>query len=133
MILRAHRATQSWDETLTWNQACMSVGKNYTPLFFDAAVVDQVSYELSPCGSMGCVLEDTWYPFDVTSVVQGWLDGSIGVDGFAVTAVPNNGAPNYYELAGSEYLGDPALRPVLRLTYEATCDAVRLVCPTPLD
>lgn len=99
--LSIHRVDEAWDEaTVNWaNQP----GFNTTP-------EDTVT--------IGDSSAPGWYSFDITDLVQGWLDGdhpNYGVIIDFIEAIGSTDAKTFYS---SDYTIDETLRPKLVIKYE---------------
>ncbi len=55
-----------------------------------------------------------WRSFDVTAIVQGWIDGASPNNGFVLRSPTRGVKPLFYS---SGYASNPALRPKLTVTY----------------
>lgn len=89
-----HRITAPWEEmTVTWN----NFGESYDPSNVNSFIPNTVG----------------WHSIDVTSLVQGWLNGTYTDNGLLLK---ENllGISLYYS---SEYTDNPALRPKLEVCY----------------
>jgi hypothetical protein len=93
-VVSAHRILGSWDElTVTWN----NFGSNY-----DAAVVG--TFNVTGAG---------WYSIDITTLAQGWYDGTYDNYGLLI----EDDEFNLVTYHSSEYVANPALRPKMTVYY----------------
>ena len=114
-VYTANRVTSSWSEMgVTWKRRD---GVNYWGVRGgDFSVEDAASAELS--GGEG------WVSWDVTAMVEGWVEGAHANHGFLIKDADEDGDVNKYSVFWSrEYSGDPSLRPRLVVEYMAAASA----------
>jgi len=98
-IIGIHRITDNWDEnTITWNNQ-----PDYHPM--------------SESTSFITVAEITWLSWDITSLLQGWLDGNITNYGVVLKDSDEALGDTYIMCYSSDYPDDPTLRPKVEITY----------------
>lgn len=97
------------DSQATWNQA--SAGNNWAAAGMQAGT----DYQTSPMTSITInTTSGVWRDFDVTAIVQGWIDGTFPNNGFVVRSPTRGAKPLFYS---SGYTGNPGLRPRLTIVY----------------
>jgi hypothetical protein len=108
--LSVYRVSKPWIETqATWN--VYATGNNWTAAGMQAGT----DYATSPVVSI--VIDTTpnvWRNFDVTALVQGWVNGTAANHGFVVRSPTSGVKPLFYS---SGYSLGPTLRPKLTVTY----------------
>jgi hypothetical protein len=94
-----YQVTESWEESsITWN--------------------NRPNYLLSPESTILFTLNDNiWLSWNITSLVQGWLDGSIVNYGVTVKNTDVTVADTTFHCFSSDELTFPTLRPKLEITY----------------
>lgn len=98
-IIELHQVTVYWDEdTITWNNQ-----SGYLPALEGTSpvVVDAI----------------TWLSWDISSLLQDWLDGSIDNHGIVLKDTDEALGDTYIWCRSSNYTADPALRPKIEITY----------------
>jgi len=99
--IAAHRITDTWDEnTINWNNQ-----PDYHPMTESTRFV-----------TAGAT---TWLSWDVSSLLQGWLDASITNYGVVLKDSDEALGGTYIICYSSDYTDDPTLRPKLEITYLA--------------
>jgi hypothetical protein len=94
-----YRVTESWDEDL--------IKLNNRP-----------DYASSPESTISVTMGDTgWLSWDITDLLQEWLDGSIVNYGVVIKAVNEGIGSNSVDCYSSDYMTSTALRPKLEVTY----------------
>ncbi len=106
----AHRITRGWEEdSVTWNNYKTGNPWSTAGGDFDAAVV--ATTNVGPGNN-------TRYEWDITSLVQGWINGIYTNEGVALRTVE----PGIYgERFDTSDHADPARRPRLSITYACEC------------
>lgn len=116
-LVRVHNITSPWDEmTVTFNSFANA---------FDPTVVNTFT-----------PVDYTWASVDVTSLVAGWLDGTITNYGLLIKEVPTD--PGYTLVRSgyhsSENLVSPDFTPYLNICYtlngQQYCDTTRTIADT---
>lgn len=125
-ILTAFRLTQDWvEDELTWDNAATDLpwetawdtppnpieAGNGVPPGGMTEVLDSAKAECGP------VIPLDWESFDVTSIIQKFIDGTPNY-GFLIRADDKMGGTDRYYVS-SEYEDDTTLRPKLEITYES--------------
>ena len=97
-MIALHRVTESWDETtITYN--------------------NQPAYSLSPESTIAITAGAfTWLSWDITTLLQGWLDASIGNYGIVLKET-NESLLNVSGCYSAEVIPEPTLRPKIEITY----------------
>ncbi|MDJ0701184.1 MAG: DNRLRE domain-containing protein, partial [Woeseiaceae bacterium] len=107
--ISAHRITQSWEESsVTWNSRRWGVSWN-------TAGAD---FELTPYATALVGPANQSPEWDVTSLVQGWVDGSYPNYGVVLVATTSGMTGERFH---SSDVVDPANRPSLTVTYACEC------------
>ena len=97
--VHVHRITDRWVRTgVTWNNA---PGFDATP-----ASSLQINFRRS-----------TWLSWDITNLVEGWVDGSVPNHGVLLKRTNDGSGDFMLWLYNSRYTPDPNLRPKLEITY----------------
>jgi type II secretory pathway pseudopilin PulG len=116
-VVEAHRLLKSWvegtggNDGATWNKADGSTAWNNPGTDYDPAV--EGSFVASGLG---------WKSMYVTSLVQGWADGSFPNDGMVLLSPPASG--NNEITYHSSDVSDPTLRPKLTVTVACECGQI---------
>jgi len=121
---RAHRVLQNWDESqVTWNSR--ATGLPWTSPGANGLNTDILSVH---DGQATLGWNAGWLEIDVTPGVQAFSAGSAANHGWKVIMSSGNG--NLKGFNSSEFIGDPALRPKLVVTYaQLTGPQVALASP----
>ena len=99
LIIGLHQVTETWEEdTINWNNK-----PNY--LSVPESIVSVT------------VGETTWLSWDITALLQGWLDGSITNHGLMLKSTEEFSDNSYIACYSSDYMDDPALRPKIEIDY----------------
>jgi hypothetical protein len=124
-VVGVHRVTTPWaegggqntcvGEGATWTQT--GTGSSWLTPGADFVSADESSVAKAAGDQPG------WDRFDVTSTVQGWVDGAFQNDGLLLKLDDESASPcttvtncNYWPYASNDY-SDSSLRPVLTITY----------------
>jgi len=67
-------------------------------------------------GIVSAPTPNSWYNLNITSIYNGWKNGTYANNGFVFLAADNNNKFNVFR--SSDYLTDPLLRPKLIITYD---------------
>ncbi len=98
-VIGLHQVTESWEENMiTWNNQ-----PDYLP-----------SPESTITVTVGAL---TWLSWDITSLLQGWLDGSIANYGVVLKDTDEPLGDTFIRCYSSDYLANPTLCPKLEITY----------------
>lgn len=98
-VIGLHQVTESWEENMiTWNNQ-----PDYLP-----------SPESTITVTVGAL---TWLSWDITSLLQGWLDGSITNFGVVLKDTDEPLGDTFIRCYSSDYPANPTLRPKLEITY----------------
>jgi len=98
-VIGLHQVTESWEENMiTWNNQ-----PDYLP-----------SPESTITVTIGAL---TWLSWDITSLLQGWLDGSIANYGVVLKDTDEPLGDTFIRCYSSDYLTNPTLCPKLEITY----------------
>jgi hypothetical protein len=98
-VIGLHQVTESWEENMiTWNNQ-----PDYLP-----------SPESTITVTIGAL---TWLSWDITSLLQGWLDGSIANYGVVLKDTDEPLGDTFIRCYSSDYLDNPTLCPKLEITY----------------
>jgi len=98
-VIGLHQVTESWEENMiTWNNQ-----PDYLP-----------SPESTITVTVGAL---TWLSWDITSLLQGWLDGSIANFGVILKDTDEPLGDTFIRCYSSDYPINPTLRPKLEITY----------------
>lgn len=98
-VIGLHQVTESWEENMiTWNNQ-----PDYLP-----------SPESTITVTIGAL---TWLSWDITSLLQGWLDGSIANYGVVLKDTDEPLGDTFIRCYSSDYLVNPTLCPKLEITY----------------
>ena len=99
LIIGVHQITQVWEENIiTWN--------------------NQPDYLTSAESTVTVpIFINGWLSWDITSLVQGWTNGSIANYGIALQKDSMMMEIIYINCYSSDYAGNPTLRPKLEITY----------------
>ena len=98
-VIGLHQVTESWEENMiTWNNQ-----PDYLP-----------SPESTITVTIGAL---TWLSWDITSLLQGWLDGSIANYGVVLKDTDEPLGDTFIRCYSSDYLANPTLCPKLEITY----------------
>jgi uncharacterized repeat protein (TIGR01451 family) len=109
--LNVHRASKAWSEAgATWRTYDGSSNWTSQGGDYDPAVIGSASLT-------GTV--NVWKQWNVTSLVQGWVNGSYPNQGMLLESPPRSGN-NDRQFYSSDYLADPTLRPKLTIVYAAS-------------
>jgi hypothetical protein len=98
-MLELHQVTENWnEETITWNNQ-----PGYLPTLesISPVVVDAI----------------TWLSWDISTLLQDWLNGSIDNHGIVLKDTDEALGDTYIWCRSSNYTADPALRPKIDITY----------------
>jgi hypothetical protein len=97
-MISLYQVTESWVEsTITWN--------------------DRPDYISSPESTITATAgATTWLSWDITGLVQGWLDENISNYGMMLKDTDES-SPNVSGCYSSEFISEPTLRPKLEITY----------------
>lgn len=108
--LSVHPANRPWiDSQATWNQ--YATGRLWAAPGMQAGT----DYLTSPVTSITIdTTSGVWRDFDVTAIVQNWLDGGQSNHGFVVLSPTRGVKPLFYS---SGYSTNPGLRPRLTVTF----------------
>ena len=99
LMIGVHQITQDWEEsTITWNNQ---------PVY----LVSPESTVTVPAFVAG------WLSWDITSVVQGWVNGSIANYGIALQKDSFSTEFVHIDCYSSNHAGSSALRPKLEISY----------------
>jgi hypothetical protein len=99
IVTELHRLTESWDE------------HTINPL-------NQPDYLSSPESTTSVTIGATgWLSWDITDLLQGWMDGSVVNYGVVIKAMNEGIGSNYVICYSSDYTTDSSLRPKLLITY----------------
>jgi hypothetical protein len=98
-MIALHQVTESWEEgTITWN--------------------NRPEFLLSPESTIPVNAgATTWLSWDITSLLQGWLDGSILNHGVLLKNIGEGSVNTIVWCRSSDYTTDPTLCPKLEITY----------------
>ena len=97
-IVALHLVTESWEESsIIWT--------------------DQANYTAPETTVSVIAGESAWLSWDITSMLQGWLDGINPNYGVVLTDVEEFSGQTFISCHSSDYTTDPALRPRLEITY----------------
>jgi len=80
-------------------------------------------------GTMPAPTSNSWYGLNITSIYNGWKNGTYTNNGFVFLAASNNNEFNVFR--SSDYVADPLLRPKLVITYDGVNLSFPLDCSTP--
>jgi len=98
LTIGVHKITGNWEEnTITWN--------------------NQPNYYPTPESITPVIMDDaTWLSWDISTLLQGWVDGSIANHGIVLVG---STAVSFIEvfIHSSDYLNTPDQRPKLEITY----------------
>ena len=98
-MIGLYRTTENWEETaITWDNqpTCYSI----------------------PESTFVITAEETaWLSWDITPLLQGWVDGSIINQGVFLKEMNEGLVKTYIKCYSSDYNIDPSLRPKLEITY----------------
>ena len=98
-VIGLHQVTESWEENMiTWNNQ-----PDYLP-----------SPESTITVTVGAL---TWLSWDITSLLQGWLDGSITNYGVVLKDTDEPLGDTFIRCYSSDYPANPTLCPKLEITY----------------
>ena len=98
-MIGLHQITESWEENkITWNNQ-----PDYLP-----------SPESTITVSVGAT---TWLSWDITSLLQGWLDGSIVNYGVVLKDTDEPLGDTFIRCYSSDYITNPSLYPKLEIIY----------------
>jgi hypothetical protein len=98
-VIGLHQVTESWEENMiTWNNQ-----PDYLP-----------SPESTITVTVGAL---TWLSWDITDLLQGWLDGSITNYGVVLKDTDEPLGDTFIRCYSSDYPANPTLRPKLEITY----------------
>jgi hypothetical protein len=98
-VIGLHQVTESWEENMiTWNNQ-----PDYLP-----------SPESTITVTVGAL---TWLSWDITSLLQGWLDGSITNYGVVLKDTDEPLGDTFIRCYSSDYPANPTLCPKLVITY----------------
>lgn len=108
--LNVHPVSRPWVESqATWVQAL--TGSNWTA----SGMLAGTDYATDPAASLTIdTSTGVWRNFDVTALVQRWIDGTTTNNGFVVRSPTRGAKPLFYS---SAYTTDPSLRPRLTVRY----------------
>jgi Disaggregatase related repeat/TGF-beta propeptide len=108
--LSVYRANKAWvDSQATWN--IYSTGNNWTAPGMQAGT----DYLNSPVSSLTIdTSTNVWREIDVTTLVQGWINGSVPNNGFVLRSPTSGVKPIFYS---SGYSTNTTLRPKLTIIY----------------
>jgi disaggregatase-related protein/fibronectin type III domain protein/TGF-beta propeptide len=108
--LSVYPVSRPWVESeATWNRYAAS--GTWTAPGMQAGT----DYSISPSTSITIdTSTDVWRTFDVTAIVQDWLNGTRPNNGFVVRSPTNGVKPLFYS---SGFTTDPSLRPKLKISY----------------
>ena len=97
--INVHRITSRWGfDTVTWNNA--------------------PSFDATPASSLQINFRrPTWLSWEITSLVEGWVDGGIPNHGVLLKRTNDGSGDFLLILYNSRYTHDPSLRPKLEITY----------------
>jgi len=117
--MSVYRVLQNWTaDEATWNS--FSTGNSWNTAgctaASDSGVDDDLNYDrhLTPLDSVDVSTTNVWYSLDITSLVQGWVDGTIKE--YGVVTIGTEAASTYATFYSSEN-ADDAHRPYLEITY----------------
>lgn len=98
-MIALHQVTESWEEgTITWN--------------------NRPEFLLSPESTIPVNTgATTWLSWDITSLLQGWLDGSILNHGVLLKNTGESSVNTIIWCRSSDYTTDPTLCPKLEIIY----------------
>jgi len=98
-VIGLHQVTESWEENMiTWNNQ-----PDYLP-----------SPESTITVTIGAL---TWLSWDITTLLQGWLDGSIANYGVVLKDTDEPLGDTFIRCYSSDYPANPTLCPKLEITY----------------
>jgi len=80
-------------------------------------------------GTMSAPTPNSWYGINITSIYNGWKNGTYANNGFVFLASSNNNRFNVFR--SSDYTANPLLRPKLVITYDGVNLGFPLDCSTP--
>lgn len=98
-VIGLHQVTESWEENMiTWN--------------------NQPDYLPSPESTITVTVgATTWLSWDITSLLQGWLNGSIANYGVVLKDTDEPLGDTFIRCYSSDYSDNPTLCPKLEITY----------------
>ncbi len=118
-VVDIHEVTQAWDSSTTWDT--YDGTNNWVAAGGDVAAAVAAS-SASIATAAGPALVGTWVDFDVTSLVQGWADGSIANNGVRVSIADTPSAYGNFNLIASGSNGPQLV--VTAVPEPASCAAL---------